>query len=106
MTERYYAPPTRFERTYLKDFDVLEQGIRAHFLEVLYQHSGRANPKHPQHGLFINLWQNFCLYEAGNFARNHYYERERAKQETINEIKRRDAENMAADGGATDGSPV
>ena len=106
MTERYYAPRTEYELTYMNDFDVLEQGIRAHFMEVLYQHSGRANPEHPQHGLFINLWQDFCLNEAGYFARGQYYEREKAKQETIDEIKRRDAESMAADRGATVGSAI
>jgi hypothetical protein len=96
MTERYYAPRSEWEQNYMSDFDQLEQGIRTHFMEVLYQHSGRANPEHEMHGIFTDLWQDFCLNEAGFFARGQYYERKKAEQETINEIKRRESLDLGA----------
>lgn len=66
---------------YLAGWDVKAEQRKADFMEHMYQCSGRANGGPGVIGLYTGLWQEFCLKEAGPFARNVYYERlEAAKQ--------------------------
>ena len=59
-------------------WDVNKELEKAAFYEHLYQCAGRANPEHPDHGHFTGLWYDFCLGEAGVFARDMFFERQRA----------------------------
>ena len=56
-------------------WDVEEQSKRAIFMDHMYQCSGRSDVNHPMHGLFTNLWQEFCLYEAGKAMRDQWFHR-------------------------------
>jgi hypothetical protein len=47
---------------------------KAVFMEHMYQCAGRNNPKHPMHGLFTGLWENFCITEAGPYCRDKYFD--------------------------------
>lgn len=58
----------------LDSWDVVKEQQKSEFLEHMYQCSGREEKTHPMHRLFTGLWQEFCIKEAGPFARNHYFE--------------------------------
>ena len=58
------------------------------FIEQLYHSYGRDDPDHPQHGHYSGLWQEFCLGEAGIFARDHWIR----QQAQIREMKQDIAE--------------
>ena len=62
-----------------EDWDVQEQTQRAFFMNHMYKCSGRDNPEHPMHGLYTGLWQDFCLKEAGPYARDVFFERLKAQ---------------------------
>ncbi|MEY3179211.1 MAG: hypothetical protein RJB42_1452 [Bacteroidota bacterium] len=59
---------------YLAGWDVKAEQRKADFMEHMYQCSGRANAGPGVVGLYTGLWQEFCLKEAGPFARNKYFE--------------------------------
>jgi len=59
---------------YLAGWDVKAEQRKADFMEHMYQCSGRANMGPGITGLYTGLWQEFCLKEAGPFARNKYFE--------------------------------
>jgi len=63
--------------------DFNKENEKALFMEHMYQCSGRANPEHPMHGLFTNLWLEFCLNEAGPVCRDMYFDRLRAVEEFV-----------------------
>ena len=66
---------------YLAGWDVKTEQRKADFMEHMYQCSGRANAGPGVVGLYTGLWQEFCLKEAGPFARDKYFEMvEAAKQ--------------------------
>ena len=52
-----------------------ENNRRIVFQTHMYNCSGRANPDHPMHGLFTELWQDFCLNEAGIAQRDQWFDR-------------------------------
>lgn len=56
-------------------WDIKEQEKRASFMEHMYNCSGRADPLHPQHGLYTNLWKDFCIKEAGYAMRDMWFDR-------------------------------
>ena len=62
---------------YLKNWNVAEQQQRADFMEELYKASGRSN------GIYTNLWQEFCINEAGPYCRNMFFERRKAIEEFV-----------------------
>jgi len=59
---------------YLAGWDVKAEQRKADFMEHMYQCSGRANMGPGMVGLYTGLWQEFCLKEAGPFARDKYFE--------------------------------
>lgn len=59
---------------YLAGWDVKAEQRKADFMEHMYQCSGRANASPGVVGLYTGLWQEFCLKEAGPFARDKYFE--------------------------------
>lgn len=59
---------------YLAGWDVKAEQRKADFMEHMYQCSGRANMGPGIVGLYTGLWQQFCLKEAGPFARDKYFE--------------------------------
>ncbi len=59
---------------YLKDWNVKAEQQKADFMEHLYQCSGRANARPGVVGLYTNLWQEFCVREAGPVMRDRYFE--------------------------------
>jgi hypothetical protein len=59
---------------YLAGWDVKAEQRKADFIEHMYQCSGRANMGPGIVGLYTGLWQEFCLKEAGPFARDKYFE--------------------------------
>lgn len=59
---------------YLAGWDVKAEQRKADFMEHMYQCSGRANMGPGIVGLYTGLWQEFCLKEAGPFARDKYFE--------------------------------
>jgi hypothetical protein len=59
---------------YLAGWDVKAEQRKADFMEHMYQCSGRANAGPGVVGLYTGLWQEFCLKEAGLFARDKYFE--------------------------------
>lgn len=59
---------------YLAGWDVKAEQRKADFMEHMYQCSGRANGGPGVVGLYTGLWQEFCLKEAGPFARDKYFE--------------------------------
>jgi hypothetical protein len=59
---------------YLKDWNVKAEQQKADFMEHLYQCSGRANAGPGVVGLYTNLWQEFCVREAGPVMRDRYFE--------------------------------
>ena len=62
----------------LVGWDVTEQEKRVIFMEHMYRCDGRYDARHPQHGLYTNLWQNFCIKEAGPVMRDGYFEMKKA----------------------------
>lgn len=50
------------------DLDYVKEQKKADFMERMYQCSGRTN------GLYTELWQEFCLNEAGPIMRDRYFE--------------------------------
>jgi len=63
---------------YLRDFDHKEEAKKQTFMEHLYKCSGRADPKHPMHSLYTGLYHDFCVREAGPFARERWFEMQEA----------------------------
>lgn len=59
---------------YLAGWDVKAEQRKVDFMEHMYQCSGRANGGPGVVGLYTGLWQEFCLKEAGPFARDKYFE--------------------------------
>lgn len=59
---------------YLAGWDVKAEQRKADFMEHMYQCSGRANMGPGMVGLYTGLWKEFCLKEAGPFARDKYFE--------------------------------
>lgn len=79
---------------YLAGWNVKAEQRKADFMEHMYQCSGRANMGPGMVGFYTGLWQDFCLKEAGPFARNKYFEmveavemfqRQQEKQEEVEE---------------------
>jgi len=58
-----------------EDWDVQEQSRRAFFMQHMYKCSGRTN------GLYTGLWQEFCMNEAGPYARDVFFDRLKAQFE-------------------------
>jgi hypothetical protein len=52
----------------LKNWDASAEQRKADFMEHMYRCSGRTN------GLYTNLWQDFCMREAGPAMRDQYYQ--------------------------------
>jgi hypothetical protein len=59
---------------YLAGWDVKKEQQKAHFMEHMYQCSGRANGGPGVVGLYTGLWQQFCLREAGPAMRDRWFE--------------------------------
>jgi len=62
---------------YLANWDAHSERQKAEFMEHMYKCSGRTN------GLFTNLWQDFCLKEAGPYCRQMYFDRKKAIEEFV-----------------------
>lgn len=71
-TANAFDPP--WLKAQLENWDYKEEQKKSDFMEHMYMCSGRQDPNHPMHGLYTNLWQDFCLKEAGVFARNKWFE--------------------------------
>jgi hypothetical protein len=52
----------------LQNWDVKAEQRKADFMEHMYQCSARTR------GFYTGLWQDFCMNEAGPFARDKYFE--------------------------------
>lgn len=63
---------------YLCTFDYKEETKKQIFLEHMYKCSGRQDPNHPMHSLYTGLYQDFCVKEAGPFARERWFEMQEA----------------------------
>ena len=59
----------------LRNWNVIAEQKKADFMEHMYQCAGRQDPSHPMHGLYTNLWQDFCIGEAGAYCRDEYFRR-------------------------------
>lgn len=59
----------------LENWDVTAEQKKTDFMEHMYNCSGRQDPLHPLHGLYSGLWQDFCINEAGPYARDEYFAR-------------------------------
>ena len=79
------------DTSYLADWNVKEQQRRAEFMEHMYKCSGRTN------GLFTNLWQDFCLKEAGPYCMNMFFDRREAIENYIKVEQEKQAEAQKAD---------
>jgi len=53
----------------LRNWDVKAEQKKADFMEHMYQCSARTN------GLYTGLWHDFCVNEAGPYARDEYFRR-------------------------------
>ena len=62
----------------LRTWDTQAEQRKSDFMEHMYHCAGRQNPSHPQHGLYTGLWQDFCIKEAGPFARDKYFDMQEA----------------------------
>jgi hypothetical protein len=62
----------------LHNWSVVEEQKRADFMEHMYKCSGRQDKTHPMHGLYTGLYQDFCIKEAGPFARERWFEMQEA----------------------------
>lgn len=58
----------------LRNWDAASELRKAQFTDHMYNCSGRQDPKHPLHGLYTGLWQEFCVREAGPAMRDRYFE--------------------------------
>jgi hypothetical protein len=47
------------------------------------------------HGLYTGLWINFCLAEAGAFARNEYFARLKAVEEFKKQMEKESEETTS-----------
>lgn len=67
-----------FDTPWLKEqllnWDAAAELRTSQFTEHMYECSGRQDPRHPMHGLYTGLWQDFCVKEAGPVMRNQYFE--------------------------------
>lgn len=63
---------------YLCTFDYKEETKKQIFLEHMYKCSGRQDPNHPMHSFYTGLYQDFCVKEAGPFARERWFEMQEA----------------------------
>jgi len=79
---------------YLSGWDVKAEQRKADFMEHMYQCSGRANGKPGVVGLYTGLWQEFCIKEAGPFARDSYFERVKAVKEYQQMIEKESKETQ------------
>jgi hypothetical protein len=52
----------------LRNWDVVEEQKKAHFMERLYQ------VYQPTNKCYTGLWERFCLTEAGSTMRERYFE--------------------------------
>ena len=66
---------------------VEENTRRQIFLDILYDTYGRNDPEHPQHGHYSGLWKQFLYDEAGQFARDQFFLREKMKAEVLMDIE-------------------
>lgn len=58
----------------LRNWNATEEYKKAVFMDHMYECSGRKDPGHPMHGLYTNLWYNFCLAEAGPYCRQKWFD--------------------------------
>lgn len=58
----------------LHNWSVAAEQKKADFMEHMYRCSGRQDPAHPMHALYTELWQDFCIKEAGPIMRERYFE--------------------------------
>lgn len=58
----------------LRNWNASAELRKAQFTDHMYDCSGRQDPKHPMHGLYTGLWQEFCIREAGPAMRDRYFE--------------------------------
>lgn len=58
----------------LRNWNAVEEQKKADFMEHMYNCAGRQESSHAMHGLYTGLWQDFCIKEAGPFARNKYFD--------------------------------
>jgi hypothetical protein len=79
----------------LHNWNAQEEQKKADFMEHMYQCSGRQDPGHPMHGLYTGLWINFCLTEAGAFARNEYFARLKAVEEFKKQMEKESEETTS-----------
>ena len=79
----------------LQGWNVKEEQKKADFMEHMYQCSGRQGPGHPMHGLYTGLWVNFCLTEAGAFARSEYFVRLEAVEEFKKQMEKESKETAS-----------
>ena len=63
---------------YFCAFDYKEETKKQIFLEHMYKCSGRQDPSHPMHSFYTGLYQDFCVKEAGPFARERWFEMQEA----------------------------
>jgi len=63
---------------YLKGWSVDAEQRKVDFMEHMYNCSGRQDPRHPMHGLYTSLWQDFCINEAGPIMRERFFEMQEA----------------------------
>ena len=73
--------------------DLIEQDKRAAFMRHLYHVFGRNDPKHPKHGFYTGLWEEFCIEEAGYVVREMFFERLEAVR-LYEKNKKQQAENL------------
>ena len=64
-----------------------ENTRRQIFLDILYDTYGRNDPEHPKHGHYTGLWEDFLYEEAGKFARDQFFLREKMKAEVLMDIE-------------------
>ena len=65
------------DTSYLNNWNVQEQQLRADFMTHMYDCSGRTN------GVYTGLWQEFCLKEAGPYCRTMWFEQQEAIKKFI-----------------------
>jgi hypothetical protein len=62
----------------LRNWNVVAEQKKVDFMEHMYKCSGRQDKAHPMHGLYTGLYQDFCIKEAGPFARERWFEMQEA----------------------------
>ena len=68
------------------EWDLEEQDKRVLFMEHLYKCDRRDDPSHPLHGVYTNLWRNFCLNEAGKTMRDEWFQKMEAIHRDLQEL--------------------